>query len=183
MSNSNDRETSIGESSGNSKRETRVASNAGSNGPTRNEGDSRRSSETSSSQEDDRRIVGIMITYSCSGKRAGVLKEVRLGKNYIGRDKVGRAPGDPNCDIRIPDPKMSSSHALILCRELREGGEVKFDLIDLESSNGTYLNGKLVGLTGETLIDDYAKIKTGDTVWTFIKIDRQSSELSEGDSI
>lgn len=157
MSNSEERKTSIKESAVNSIRETRV---------------------TPSSQEDDRRIVGIIITYSW--KPAGELFEIRLGKNYIGRDKVGRAPGDPGCDIQIPDPKMSSSHALVLCRELREGGEVKFDLIDQESSNGTYLNDKLIGLIGETLTDDYAKIRTGSTVWTFIKIDRQPSELSEG---
>ncbi len=160
MSNSEDRNTSIGGSSGNSRRETRVA-------------------ESTSFEEEARRIVGVIVTYTW--KQAGELFEIRLGKNYIGREKVGRMPGDPYCDIQVDDPKMSSSHALILCRELSNGGEVKFDLIDQESSNGTYLNDTLIDLTGETLTDDCVKIRTGSTVWTFMKIISDPKESSGGD--
>ncbi len=117
---------------------------------------------------DTRMIVGVLITYSWHPW--GDIFRVRLGKNFIGAGRIGSAPGDPPCDFLIEkDKKMSSVHALILCRQGRTANEIHFDLIDQQSSNGTYLNGELAPLQGVTL-PNYAKIETGDTEWTFIKI-------------
>jgi hypothetical protein len=119
---------------------------------------------------DTRQIVGFLITYSRPLIPWGDPYPVRLGKNYIGAGKIGSAPGDPDCDVLVKeDRRMSAAHALILCRQGRSANELRFDLIDQQSSNGTYMNDELVPLSGITL-PNYAQIETGDTKWTFIKI-------------
>lgn len=119
---------------------------------------------------DTRQIVGVLVTYSRPSHPWGFMHPIRLGKNFIGAGKLGIAPSDPDCDIQVKeDKKMSSSHALILCRPGRSANEIHFDLVDQQSSNGTYINGDLAPLQGVTL-PNYAKIETGGTVWTFIKI-------------
>ena len=119
---------------------------------------------------DTRQVVGFIITYSRTTMPWGDHYPVRLGKNYIGAGKIGSAPGDPYCDVLInEDKRMSASHALILCRQGRTENEIRFDLIDQQSSNGTYMNDELVPLSGITL-PNYARIETGDTKWTFIKV-------------
>lgn len=116
----------------------------------------------SGGQGDTRRIVGILITYSWLNY--GDIFKIREGKNYIGAGNVSREPGDPPCEIQITtDQKLSSAHALILCRNN------VFEILDLASSNGTYLDGKMVPTRGADLPDN-AIIKTGSTEWTFMKI-------------
>jgi pSer/pThr/pTyr-binding forkhead associated (FHA) protein len=69
------------------------------------------------------------------------------------------------CPILIPnDPKMSAEHALILYRHGR------YEIVDEKSSNGTFLGDELVPLKG-TELPNYAQIRTGSTIWTFIKIE------------
>ena len=51
---------------------------------------------------------------------------LKEGPNVLGRDK--------GCDIEIPDPRISSRHAIILVT----GNRVEF--IDQNSTNGIYLN-------------------------------------------
>lgn len=109
-----------------------------------------------------RRIVGVLITYTW--RPEGQLFPIREGKNFIGADKVSSDASHRPCDICITsDPKLSAEHALILCRHGR------YDLCDQKSSNGTFVNNELVPMPGIEL-PNYAQIKTGSTVWTFIKI-------------
>src|SRR5207248_6732728 len=56
------------------------------------------------------------------------------GNPYPERISVGRAR---NCDVVMRDPSVSKLHAHM---RLREAG--KLDLIDLESQNGTRINGR-----------------------------------------
>jgi hypothetical protein len=56
------------------------------------------------------------------------------GNPYPDRVSVGRAR---NCDVAIRDPSVSKLHAHF---KLREGGG--YDLVDLDSQNGTCVNGK-----------------------------------------
>jgi hypothetical protein len=58
------------------------------------------------------------------------------GNPYPERISVGRAR---NCDVVMRDPSVSKLHAHF---RLREGGQL--DLIDLESQNGTRVNGRAV---------------------------------------
>ncbi len=154
---SSERRTTIGDAYPGSRRETKVMPGAGPSGPAMPAG-----------QGDTRRIVGVIITYTW--RPEGQLFLIREGKNFLGAGKVGSAPGEPDCDILIhTDPKMSSVHALILCRAGR------YDIVDQESSNGTFLADQLVPLQGIEL-PNYAQITTGSTVWTFIKITPQASD-------
>jgi len=112
---------------------------------------------------DTRRIVGVLITYTW--RPEGQLFPIREGKNFIGAENVASEVSHRPCDIQIrTDPMLSAEHALILCRAGR------YDLVDQMSSNGTFLSGELVPIQGIELRDNYADIKTGNTVWTFIKI-------------
>ena len=164
------RRTSMGGAGGNEGggRETRQMPDNGSGSGSGNSGAS--SPNSPSGSGDTRQIVGFLITYSRKSYPYGYHKPILLGKNFIGAGKLGIAPSDPDCDILVKeDDLMSSSHALILCRPGSSVNNIRFDLIDQQSSNGTYLNGELAPLQGLTL-PNYAKIKTGKTEWTFIKI-------------
>jgi pSer/pThr/pTyr-binding forkhead associated (FHA) protein len=109
-----------------------------------------------------------MITYTW--QPAGQLFLIREGKNFIGAGRVSSDASHRICDILIAnDAKLSAEHALILCRHGR------YDIVDQESSNGTFLSGELVPLQGIEL-PNYAEIQTGSTVWTFIKITPAESE-------
>ena len=69
------------------------------------------------------------------------------------RQMMGR---DPSADIRILDDVVSRKHACISCQ-----GE-RYFLEDLGSSNGTYLNGKLI--KGATPLSSGDQIGLGHTV-------------------
>ncbi|GJL76414.1 FHA domain-containing protein [Nitrosomonas sp.] len=122
---------------------------------------------------DKRRIRGILITYTW--RPQGDLFPVREGKNYIGAGTVNREPGDPQCDIQITDDqKLSSAHALILCRHGR------FEIVDLESTNGTFIDEEMIPIRGADL-PDTANIRTGATSWTFmkVKVDTPDNKVSD----
>jgi hypothetical protein len=115
-------------------------------------------------QGDKRKIMGVLITYDVLHHPEGKIFPVREGKNYIGAGTVNREPGDPPCDIYIPDdPKLSASHALILCRH------GVFEAVDLESTNGTFIDGKIIPISGKE-VPDMCGILTGSTTFTFMKV-------------
>jgi hypothetical protein len=111
-----------------------------------------------------RRIVGVLISYTW--RPEGDLYPIREGRNYIGRGKISTDAYHRNCDVMIPeDDRMSGTHALILCRH------GNYEIIDQEASNGTFLNGEMLMANTSTKLTNYAEIKTGHTLWTFIKIE------------
>lgn len=119
-----------------------------------------------------RRIMGVLITYSW--RPEGELFPVREGKTFIGSGKVSSDASHRNCDVYVPqDARMSSEHALILCRH------GQYELIDQTSSNGTFLGDEMLLSNQSTKLPDYAEIKTGNTLWTFIKIRKpQATEIA-----
>lgn len=109
---------------------------------------------------DTRRITGVMITYSWHP--SGEMFAVREGKNRIGAGSVSDEGHRP-CEIQVTaDPTMSAEHALILCRHGR------YELVDLNSSNGTFLDAEMVS-THAMPLESGAKIKAGNTVFEFLK--------------
>lgn len=80
-----------------------------------------------------------------------------IGADYPVRDGMvlGRLE---DCDVRIDDPKASRRHARIL----KQGAQ--YFIIDLNSSNGTYLNGVLVKKSPLVFGD---RIRIGDTILVF----------------
>jgi hypothetical protein len=152
---SSDRRTRVGDIPGSGGHTTKVMPERGTGAPG--------SSGDRTGSADTRRIVGVIVTYSW--RPEGQLFTVREGKNYIGADRVSSEPDHQLCHILIPnDTKMSAEHALILCRHGR------YDIIDQKSSNGTFLGEELVPLQGAEL-PNYAEIRTGSTIWSFIKIE------------
>lgn len=126
-------------------------------------------------EPDTRRILGVLITYTW--RPEGQLFTIREGKNYIGAGDVSSEPTPRKCEILIDaDARMSSEHALILCRAGR------YDIVDQKSSNGTFLGNELVPVQG-TELPNYAALKTGSTVWTFIKITPPAGEAVRPPSV
>jgi len=82
---------------------------------------------------------------------------MKIGMDYPVRDGMvlGRFEG---CDVRIDDPKASRKHARIL----KQGAQ--YFLVDLNSSNGTYLNDVMVKKSPLVFGD---RIRIGDTVLVF----------------
>jgi len=85
----------------------------------------------------------------------GIKTEKILTEPHI---SVGR--GETN-DVSLVDPQASRSHVL-----LRGAGEDQYYLIDLESKNGTSLNGKRVVVP--VLLINGDEIKIGTTSLTFL---------------
>ena len=118
-------------------------------------------------QADTRRIVGVLVTYTWVP--GGELYPVREGKNYIGRGD-SCDPAQKIYEIPIPqDERMSSVHSLILCRA------GKYEIIDQESSNGTFLGEQFLTSNQSYELKNYAEIRTGSTLWTFIKTEAPKS--------
>jgi hypothetical protein len=95
-----------------------------------------------------RRVTGILGSYTWWP--AGKLLPIREGKTVI--------KGVPE------DDAMSSTHATILCRQ------GNYDIVD-HSLNGTFLNGKRLTINISTDLPNYADIRTGGTMWTFIRVE------------
>jgi pSer/pThr/pTyr-binding forkhead associated (FHA) protein len=113
---------------------------------------------------DTRLIVGVLITYTW--RPEGELFPVREGKNFIGSGDISSEAFHRSSDVQIPqDRRMSGEHALILCRH------GAYEIIDQTSSNGTFLNGKMLRANHATEIPNYAKIQAGSTIFTFIQIE------------
>jgi len=105
-----------------------------------------------------RRLTGIVATFSWSP--LGQLFTVHDGRNYAGSGTV-IMEGQRNADILVPeDGMLSSVHFLILC----QGG--KYRISDVNSTNGTYVNGVQIDALGIELAD-HAQIQAGATVFTF----------------
>ena len=115
---------------------------------------------------ESRKIVGVLITYTW--RPEGQLFPVREGKTFVGSGDIS-SEARP-CDVQIDvDEKMSGEHALILCRRGNKD-EMNYEIIDQTSSNGTFLNGKMLRSNLSMELSSYDEIQTGSTVWTFIRI-------------
>jgi hypothetical protein len=124
---------------------------------------------------DTRLIVGVLITYTW--RPEGQLFPVREGKNFIGSGEINSEAFHRSSDVQISqDRRMSSEHALILCRHGR------YEIIDQMSSNGTFLNGEMLRANHSTEIPNYAKIQAGSTIFTFIQIEAPDLAMPEAET-
>lgn len=84
----------------------------------------------------------LLINY-VRGAKAGQQEMFPLPKSE-GEIKIGR---DPSCGIRFDansDTAVSRHHASIHWHDDEETGQRSFELVDLVSSNGTFVNGQRV---------------------------------------
>ncbi len=113
---------------------------------------------------DTRKIVGVLVSYSWVP--GGQIYPVREGKNYITKGNNETGESGSGYDISVSqDERMSRGHALILCRAGR------YEIIDQESSNGTFLNGELLASHLSVELQNNDEIKTGSTLWFFVMIE------------
>jgi len=101
-----------------------------------------------------RRIVGVLITYTWTDQG-------QVFPLFEGRNRIGRDPSQ--CEIAIPqDESLSNVNSHIIYRK-------NFVIGDEVSMNGTYVDGEPVETQYHPL-RNYAQVRTGATVWTFIAI-------------
>ncbi len=87
---------------------------------------------------------------------------------------IGR---DSGCDIVLDDQKVSRNHAM-----LRQLGNGDYYLIDEGSSNGSYVNGKLI--TAPTLLRDNDRLGIGETEMVFSQEEEElNSPSSDEDTV
>ena len=87
-------------------------------------------------------VVGWLV--ALNGKHKGEDFRIREGKNTIG--------GSDECDIVLKDEHVSAKHANI--NYIVKGDERVFVLVDLDSTNGTYLNDSEEPVYHEELVDN-----------------------------
>src|SRR6267378_427448 len=85
---------------------------------------------------------------------------------------VGRAL---DADIRVNDSRASRLHARIIT-EADETGVVRYRLTDLDSTNGTLLNGKAIG---QAFLQDGDKFEVGDQLIRFEMLDEIDREFQQ----
>ena len=98
---------------------------------------------------EDTSLMGWLIVKSGQTLRRGHILKVRSGAIY------GRSSN--KADVLIDDEKVSSIHARIQVKD------EKFILVDLGSTNGTFVNGEKI--TGATEIHQDDEIRIGNTVF------------------
>jgi pSer/pThr/pTyr-binding forkhead associated (FHA) protein/ribosomal protein S27AE len=89
-------------------------------------------------------------------------KKIELSQ---GQNTIGRYAGSSTCRHQIDesnsDLSISRNHAVIDCRE-SGGGTYEYDLSDLGSKRGTYLNGKKLEKGDKMVLHDKDKIRLGE---------------------
>jgi hypothetical protein len=103
---------------------------------------------------DGKKLVGFLVTYTQTP--SGDFFPVYEGRNYIGRDS--------STNICLPkDEQISGKHLSILYRPI----DRKFKFKDEQSSNGTFVNEKLID---EGELKNFDTIRIGSTKLLFIEI-------------
>jgi hypothetical protein len=95
-------------------------------------------------------VVGWLV--AMNGSQKGQDFRIRDGQNILG--------SAPDADVQLNDPTVSGKHASL---RYKEG---KFYLVDLDSSNGTYLNDGTTSIAREELKDNDT-IRAGEMVLKF----------------
>lgn len=102
------------------------------------------------------------------GHPLGLTVQLENEKTVVGRGTTA--------DIILRDEIASRLHAEIL-RLDQEGGCVEYYINDLDSTNGTFLNGSKV--TSQQLLQDGDKIKVGNYLMKFAMLDEFEAEFQE----
>jgi hypothetical protein len=148
----------------NDRQHTRVAHNAPAATPERKTEfySGVESTSPSRSVADNRKIVGVLVSYTWDP--CGKLYEVRQGRTHIGAGEIRGE--DRIVDVQCTrDRLLSADHAMILV----QGGQ--FYIQDLSSVNGTVVDGKPIRPESAEPLASPAEIKTGETVFTFVRFD------------
>jgi diguanylate cyclase (GGDEF)-like protein len=89
---------------------------------------------------------------------------------FLGREPVRFGRGD-DCQVQIPDASVSRAHA-----EIRPGSDGRYNVIDLGSTNGTFVNNVL---QRECLLADGDYLRIGNCIFRFLAGGNVESEYHE----
>ena len=92
-------------------------------------------------------IVGFL--YSVSKTAVGEFWPLQIGQNTIGKN--------PDCDVILPEGTVSSDHATLVVRKMKNPEKIIASICDAHSTNGTMLNGVSLGFAAE-------ECKSGDII-------------------
>lgn len=122
--------------------------------------------------QDNRKIIGVLASYTW--KAEGELFPVREGRTHIGAGHIKEDTAHRQVEVHCPlDNLLSEDHAVILVQQR------KFWIRDLDSTNGTFVNNEQLRPDAAEELPDNAEIKTGRTVFTFLKIEPKSAPVTE----
>ena len=82
-------------------------------------------------------VVGFL--YTISRTPVGEYWPLHIGPNTIGQDAA--------CDIVLKEGTISSHHAQIVVRQIKNSGQIIAAITDTMSTNGTMINGETIGFT------------------------------------
>ncbi len=115
-------------------------------------------------------LIGFLVSFSKS--ITGESWELREGNLYV----LGKA-GDS--DIILAEKSVSDHHANLQIRRSNDDEKRLLIVItDTNSTNGTVVNGKDIGINGHISLQHLDKITTGGYELVLILIDRESLKLS-----
>jgi diguanylate cyclase (GGDEF)-like protein len=115
-------------------------------------------------QSTTRRPVLVVI----KGQSLGLTVPLSNDATIIGRGSTS--------DVVLRDDVASRQHAAINCMATRDGC-IEYYITDLQSTNGTFLNGSK--LTTEQLLQDGDKIKVGEHLLKFAMLDQFEAEFQD----
>ncbi len=96
-----------------------------------------------------------------------VLRGAEIGRNFRLRKQTTTVGRGEDVDIRLPDDGASREHARIE-RDTPGGGDTRFVIRDLGSTNRTFVNGDVIE---SVTLRDGDKIRVGDTILKFVVLD------------
>ena len=82
-------------------------------------------------------VVGFL--YSVARTAAGEFWPLHIGQNTIGQN--------PSCDISLAEGTVSSEHAVLVVRKMKNPEKVIASISDARSTNGTMINGESLGFS------------------------------------
>ncbi|MCD8351357.1 MAG: serine/threonine-protein kinase [Planctomycetaceae bacterium] len=94
------------------------------------------------------------------------------GTEFVLRDEVSVAGRHVDCAIPIPDPKVSRNHA-----EFLPDADGQFSIIDIGSSNGTFVNGIQLAPSSPRLLAGGDEIRMGQNTFRYFAGDARIPDL------
>ena len=118
-------------------------------------------------------LIGFLISFSRGV--GGECWELREGNLYV----LGKK-SDSN--IRLNEKSVSDHHATIHIRRSNdEEKKLLMVITDTNSTNGTVVNGKDIGINGHVSMEDGSKVLIGNYELAFVSIDRDKLGLTTSD--
>ncbi len=117
-------------------------------------------------------LAGFLVSFSRT--EAGEFWPLREGNNALG--------SSPENDIVLPELRVSGKHANVNIRHDPGTESWKFQLVDLSSSNGTYLDGERLDIFTGVGVSPNAKIRIGGYELLLLAADKFAQGLTRNEA-